>query len=65
MLPYTFKDNDPKLMLRELLGDFFIDPNALEKKELLGEGKTDSCGLCLGMCDVIRRLCGCASVLVL
>lgn len=25
-------------MLQELLGDFFVDADALEKKELLGEG---------------------------
>eukprot|EP00210_Caulerpa_lentillifera_P004195 g4001.t1 len=28
----------PKMMLKELLGEFFVDADSLEKKELIGEG---------------------------
>lgn len=31
--------SSPKVMLQELLGDFFIDADDLQKKELLGEGE--------------------------
>ena len=39
IMPLNCKEDDIKAMLQELLGDFFIDAEDLEMKELLGEGR--------------------------
>ena len=39
IMPLNWKEDDPKTRLQELLGDFFIDAEDLEMKELLGEGR--------------------------